>query len=138
MNTTIKIKDVMTPDPHTIAVDQTLKKAKEVMKQHGIRHLPVRDGEKLTGIITERDINFGLAIELKHDYELLVSDVVLPDPYTVTPDTPLAEVAEHMARDYIGSTLILDGEKLVGIFTTVDACRALAKILRGEKINTHT
>jgi len=57
---------------------------------------------------------------------VLVDEAMTIDVYTVPPTATLAKVAGAMAEHRYGSALIVDGEKVVGIFTTVDAMRALA------------
>ena len=51
------------------------------------------------------------------------------DPYAVPPETPLAEVAATMAERQFGSAIVTDGRGAIGIFTTMDALRALASLL---------
>jgi acetoin utilization protein AcuB len=51
-------------------------------------------------------------------------------PYTVSPEAPLDEVVETMAANKYGSAVIMQNQKVVGIFTTVDACEALCQLLR--------
>ena len=53
-------------------------------------------------------------------------------PYTVAPETPLDEVVLKMAEHKYGCAVIAQNEKVVGIFTTVDACRAFAEMLHGR------
>ena len=52
------------------------------------------------------------------------------EPYIVEPGTKLDKVAEQMAKDKIGCALVAERGKLIGIYTSVDACRDLAKYLR--------
>jgi acetoin utilization protein AcuB len=125
----ITIEEVMEPFPHTIGSEQTLKTAREFMTQYNIRHLPVQSGGNFLGIITERDILFALASDLKTEESILVKDAFTEGAYAVEPDTALSEVAKQMADEHIGCALILRNEKLVGIFTTVDACRQLQRLL---------
>jgi CBS domain-containing protein len=62
--------------------------------------------------------------------ELSVRDVFQPEPYVVDAGTPLFLVATTMAERHLGSALVTRGDRLVGIFTTTDVCRALARVLR--------
>ena len=128
MKTTPKIMKYMTGMPHTIGYDIPIKKAVEIMREGGFRHLPVYDAGKLVGVITDRDIK--LAASFTGSAELKVGDVMTPDAYTVGVDTPLDTVVSEMAEHKYGCTLIKqDNGKIVGIFTTVDAMRVLAEIL---------
>lgn len=120
------IKDVMTASPHSIGVDQPIGKAKEMMLKHGFRHLPVQDGGRLVGVISERDVRFAETIAPT----LNIEEIITPEPYIVEPGTKLDKVAEQMAKDKIGCALVAERGKLIGIYTSVDACRDLAKYLR--------
>lgn len=124
-----KIEKYMTPMPHTIGADIPIKKALEVMREHRIRHLPVQDGGKLVGILSDRDIK--LAASFEGGGEFRVDDVMSPDPYVVTPEAALDEVVLNMAEHKYGSVLIQQTNgKLVGIFTDNDGLRVLGGILK--------
>jgi acetoin utilization protein AcuB len=51
------------------------------------------------------------------------------DLYAVPPDAPLDEVVDTMAEKRYGSAIIVQNNRVVGVFTTVDACRALSELL---------
>jgi acetoin utilization protein AcuB len=119
------VGEFMTKSPHTISRGQSLGIAKDLMITHHIRHLPVVDGEKLVGILTERDIQ--LVESLKDALpNRKVDDAMIGDPFTASPTTPLSRVARSMAKHKYGSTVIVERGKVVGVFTTIDALRALA------------
>ncbi len=122
-----KIMKYMTTQPHTIGRDIPIAKAQEMMKEHRIRHLPVQHGGKLVGILTDRDVK--LAMSFQGPGELLVEDVMTADPYTTSPDAPLADVVFEMAEHKYGSAIIQDNGKVVGIFTDNDALRVLGEVL---------
>lgn len=129
MKTTPKIQKHMTPMPHTVGKDISLKKAFEMMRENRIRHLPVQDGGHLVGVITDRDIKFASSFEGSAD--LCVEDVMTPDPYKVSPDALLEEVVSTMAEHKYGCAIVEQGNgKVVGIFTEVDALRVLSEILK--------
>ena len=122
----------MTPFPWCVAIDDTLAKAKSMMERHGIRHLPVTEGETLVGVITDRDIRLvGTgAPDRPAPEEMLVRDACEFDAYTVQLTEPLDRVALEMAARRVGLALVVKDTKLVGIFTVTDACRCLGEFLR--------
>ena len=126
-NTTIG--EVMTAFPHSIGHDQTLALARDMMHKYGVRHLPVQRGGQLVGILTHRDLHLAVAIDKVSEERLKTEDVCTPEPYIVEPSTALAQVLGKMAAEKLGCALVMERGKLVGIYTTVDACRDFAKAL---------
>jgi len=130
MNKTVpSVSKYMTSSPYSVGADQKLAVAESLMTQHHIRHLPVMEGGKLVGIITDRDIKLVRSFDVTSADKILVSDVAREDTFTVSPNAKLNDVARQMAGDRIGSALVVDNQKLVGIFTDVDALRALDDLL---------
>lgn len=125
----------MTPFPYSIDIEAPLAEAHAFLRNRHIRHLPVTDDDVLAGVLTDRDIKLALGPDLGSppERELRVRDVFQPEPYVVEDIAPLDEVAEMMAERHIGSALVTRHGKLVGIFTTTDACRALARILKESR-----
>jgi acetoin utilization protein AcuB len=124
------IQKYMSVAPHSIGSDQTIATATLMMNEHHIRHLPVLRGGRLLGILTDRDIKL---IETFRDVDptkIQVEEAMTEQPYSVSPETPLDEVVSTMAAKKYGSAVIIQNQKVVGIFTTVDACDALAELLR--------
>jgi acetoin utilization protein AcuB len=123
-----RIEKFMTAMPHSIGADIGLPTAQEMMREHRIRHLPVRKGGRLVGILSDRDIK--LALSLTSAEKLAVEEVMTPDPYTVAPDAPIDEVVLHMAEKKYGCAVVeQQNGKLVGIFTTTDGMRVLGELL---------
>jgi len=125
-----QIQKYMTTTPHTIGSDQALEKAKELMADLHVRHLPVLEDGKIVGVISDRDLSL---ISSFRDVDLkktLVKDAMTTQPYTVSPEALLDEVVEEMAEKKYGSAIVLDGGKVVGIFTAVDGLSALAELLK--------
>jgi acetoin utilization protein AcuB len=121
----------MTAFPYSIDVDAPLEDAHKLMRQHGFRHLPVTSGGTIVGVLTDRDIKLILGPDLgsPDERELKVSDAYVEKPCVVPASTPVAKVARVMAEHHIGSAIVTKHDKLVGIFTVTDACRALAVVL---------
>lgn len=126
------VKWAMTPFPWFIHLEDRLERAKEVMREQDIRHLPVtRDGE-LVGIVTARDIQLAESITLDPAQReaLSIEDVSVLEPYVVDIGQRLDNVLVEMAKRRIGSALVTRHGKLAGIFTVTDACRSFGEFLR--------
>lgn len=121
------IRHHMTDHPHTIGADQPITEAERRMREHHIRHLPVLEGGALVGVISDRDVR--LAESLAGGKSVQVSDAMSSESYAVTPDADTADVVAHMARHRLGSAVVMEGPKVVGIFTTTDALQMLARAL---------
>jgi len=125
MPKTASIQKFMTPQPHTIGKDQPLARAEKMMRELRVRHLPVLDGGRLIGILSDRDIKLVETLKDVDPETVLVEEALTPDPYIVSPKATLKEVCATMAEKRYGCVLIEDNHRLVGIFTWVDALRAL-------------
>lgn len=126
---TVTIADRMTKTPHLVGTEQSLKTAHDLMRTHRVRHLPVLHGGKLIGVVSERDLHL---VETLHDVDparIRVEEAMSQDVYAVTPTTPLREVVQEMADRKLGSAVVIDGTKVIGIFTTVDALETLVGML---------
>lgn len=119
----------MTTSPHTIGADQTLSKAHAMMREHSIRHLPVLTGGKLVGVLTDRDLRLVESLKDVDPAKLMVEEAMTSDVFVVEPDMSLDEVVGTMGSKKIGSVVVMQNQKVVGIFTTVDVCRAFAEML---------
>lgn len=123
------IQKFMTCQPHAVEASETVQNASKMMSDLKIRHLPVMEKGKVSGIISDRDIKMALSLVDANPRLLLVKDISHENPYIVDPDTHLSDVVREMADKFYGSAIVVQNGKLVGIFTTVDACRALAALL---------
>jgi acetoin utilization protein AcuB len=124
------VAEFMTRDPLCLDRHDTLQRAHELMHAHHIRHVVVVDGERIEGIVSERDL-----VQLERLCALDRSAVELhealsPVVYRVSSDTPVSTVAEEMAERRVGSAVIVDENRITGIFTTTDALRALSRLTR--------
>lgn len=124
------VSKYMTPSPRTIAKSDTLAKALETMREHHIRHLPVVHGQKLVGVLSDRDVKLLRTLRAVDPNTQTVEDAMTPHVYAVPADEPLDRVAAEMAEHKYGSAVVMNGETIAGIFTTVDALVALSDTYR--------
>lgn len=119
----------MSSNVHTTEPKADLVDAFEIMRTHRVRHVPVLDGGRLVGIVSDRDVRHALPMRSgtgDHDiygkalFETRVEQVMTRRPLTVTPDTTIREAAEIACREKVGALPVLEGEKLVGIVSAED------------------
>jgi acetoin utilization protein AcuB len=127
----MKVIDVMTKEPLTIAPGETIGQADELMSENNIRQIPVVNGRDLVGIVTDRDIRSFLSSSLLGDPEArervlraTVRDVMTTAPIFVSPNDDLEEAVELLIEEKIGGIPVVDeSEGLVGIVTYIDLLR---------------
>ena len=126
------IQEVMTSMPHCVEADAKLLMARSLMTRYKVRHLPVTEMGKLFGVISDRDIELALSIaqHVIDESEVSVREVCSSPAYAVHRGEKLDNVAIQMWEHRIGSALVVDEEKIVGIFTASDACRCLGELIR--------
>ena len=118
----------MTTTPVTVDPSDSLEAASKLMHEHNIRHLPaLRDG-KLVGILSSRDVALIETLKDVDPKKVTVEDAMTANPYVVSPDALITDVATEMAEKKYGAALIAQNDHLVGVFTAVDACRVLAEV----------
>jgi acetoin utilization protein AcuB len=123
------ISRYITLQPWTIGPQAKMSQARAEMREHGIRHLPVLEGDRVVGIVSERDL--ALVENLTRDPSTTVADAMVTEVYAAQESEPVDVVVERMARHKYGSVVVLDrGGRVAGIFTTVDGMQVLADVLR--------
>ena len=122
---------LMTSFPYFAQSDDTVAQVDRLMKQHDIRHLPIKQGEQVVGIISERDLRWmrSPALLLPDPEEIPVAHVQVNNPYTVEITTPLNIVLQEMSERKIGAAVVVKSGELAGIVTVTDICSALAELL---------
>jgi acetoin utilization protein AcuB len=125
----LTVRSYMTPHPRTIGRDQPLSVAHRMMRENHIRHLPVLSQSRLVGIVTDRDLRLIETLADVDPEEVKVEEAMADEPFTIRSDAPLEEVALEMARHKYGSAVVVDDGEVVGVFTTIDALRALQDLL---------
>ena len=126
------VSAAMTPFPYHVQADDPISEVERLMEEHRIRHVPVQDGGRVVGIISQRDLHHLVnpALPRRDHQRIRARDILVPDPYVVEMTAPLDEVLAEMARRQIGSAIVVRHGRLAGILSATDACRVLAEVLR--------
>ena len=135
------VKDRMTRDPYTIQVSASINTLVGLMKEKGLRKVPVLEGEKLVGIVTDRDIErvspskaTSLSVyEINYLLsKITVADAMVREVITCKPDDYIEDAALVMREHRINSLLVVENGKLVGIVTDSDLFDALIDMMGGR------
>ncbi len=124
-----EVSRYMTREPYTIPSTCTASRARDMMRSHLIRHLPILDGTELVGIVSADELQAlsGIpGVDLDH----VEIAKVMHRPLTVWGSAPLDEVADLMSDEKAECVVVLGGHGVQGIFTAVDALRALSSLLQ--------
>lgn len=122
----LTMKDVMTEQPVTVGRQQTLAIAHDMMRQNNCRHLAVLEHGDLVGVLTQRDLYFLETIAGVDMEKDKVDDAMSTDAYAVGPDAPVQEVCAEMSRHKYGCAVVIERDRVIGIFTATDALSVLA------------
>lgn len=135
----IPVSEVMATNPVAVDVEAPFSRVEELLRGHGIRHLPVVDvGNELCGIITQTDLYRTVSPMRNEDGELFYDKDVLDkyilkyimkkDVFTLTAQHTLGEVVEIMLNKKYGCIPVVDGGRhLVGVVTQIDILKAIKK-----------
>ncbi len=130
------VSAVMTKQVVTIDRDQSIGAALDLMRRRHIRHLCVMDGARLSGVLSERDVNGALPSPMG-DQKLFeqalesipVASVMRCNAITVEAGQALAAAVRVMIHHQVGCLPVLERGRLVGIVTRSDLLRLLARML---------
>ena len=139
MSTPVYARDLMTKDVVTLGENESLEHLDESMRALRFRHMPVTDGDRLVGLVSERDLLRTGASSLlpqkhKQDHFLSehfrVSAIMTRDVETVAPDAALVDVASMMSTRRLGCVPVVEKSgTLVGIITEADFVRLAQTLL---------
>jgi CBS domain-containing protein len=130
----MKVRELMTKQPMTVEPDTTLGEVATLMKQEDCGSIPVVEGNRLVGIVTDRDIVIRAVAAGKDPKTLPVSQVMSSDPVTIGPDAAVDEARKVMADRQIRRLPVVEKGALVGIIVTAQIARREDNKQMGETI----
>ena len=111
----MKVSEIMTREPSTLAPTSTIGEAATIMRQDDCGSVPIVDGGRVIGIITDRDIVVRVLAGGKDPKTTRVSDAMTADPVTVGPDATVDEAQKVMADHQVRRLPVVEGGRLVGL-----------------------
>ena len=132
------VRNSMTRDLVTVVSETTAAEALALCRMNRIRHLPVLEGRRLVGVISDRDLRaatpaLGDLARAEALDRIRVADEMARDVTTARPEDPIEDAAMAMYERKIGCLPVVDGEDLVGMLTTSDVMRALVRLVGAHK-----
>jgi CBS domain-containing protein len=133
----LKVRDIETQHPEAIGPETHVMEAAQIMNRLGVGALPVCKGERLVGLVTDRDITIRSTAEGRDPRQTPVRDVMSPDPVVCFEDQDVSFCVELMERKQIRRLPVVDqDQRLVGIISLGDlAIRSQDEKLAGEVLN---
>ena len=144
----MNLEEVYTQNLITIDSNARVERAFDILRVNRIRHIPVIEDTKIIGIISDRDIQRAIRVEVQ-DYGtfrfsersveagLLVRDVMSWPVTTIDVNTSLLAVTSLMIERKISAVLVSKNEKTVGILTLEDMLRVLRRLLDDSPADKH-
>ncbi|MEP7208401.1 MAG: CBS domain-containing protein [Casimicrobiaceae bacterium] len=125
------VRTYMTPRPAILRIDADAHAALRLMHEHGLRHIPVLDGEdRIAGMVAERDL---LRAVLATVGSVRLATVMQHDVVSVRDDVPVTHAASVMARRGVGGLPVVDrGGRVVGVITEAEIFRAFVTVLEAR------
>ena len=124
------VQKFMTTTPFVMAPSDTIKAAHETMRRLNIRHLPICEGRKCVGVLSDGDL-FRVEVVVSTDVSATRVDAVMSRAvYSVSPTAPVDEIVSEMANKKLSSAVVVDNGQVVGVFTATDALSAFAELLQ--------
>ena len=118
------VQDLMTSNPKTIASDSSVVEAAKIMRDEDVGIVPIVDGDRLVGTITDRDIAIKVVAEGKDIQSTTAGQVASRDLVTVDPQQDLDEALRLMAQHQVRRLPVVEEDgRLVGILAQADVAR---------------
>ena len=116
----MQIRDIMGKEMYYAIPTSTVREVAQIMLRHNIGALPICNGNKLVGIITDRDLAIECCTASVDPQKAQISEFMTANPVTARPDMDLKEACELMAKEQVRRLPVVEGGNLVGIISLGD------------------
>ena len=127
-----KVKDVMTTQPRAVTPQTSLSEVAELMENDDVGAIPVVEGDRLVGIVTDRDIVVRAIAKGKDPRGMPAAEVSSRELVTVNPEDDLSDALELMARHQVRRLAVTADERLVGVVSQADVALEAKEKETGE------
>lgn len=117
----MQVKDIMTKDVIIVDINDTVLDVAKLMAHHNIGCVPVtKDGQKVLGMITDRDIVLAMARYNRDPENTLATNIMTTNVYSVKPDAELGQALALMKKQQIRRLPVMENEILLGMISLGD------------------
>jgi CBS domain-containing protein len=118
------VRESMTPNPCTIDADKSVAYAAKMMRDEDVGIAPILEGDRLVGVLTDRDVAVRVVAEGRDADQVKVSEVASGDLVTLDPDQDLDEALRLMARHQVRRLPVVEEDgRLVGVVAQADVAK---------------
>ena len=129
------VRDIMRSPVVAVPPETTLEDAYRTMREKAFRHLPVLEGERLVGVVTDRDLRLATSALAPSPFPAgsSVAAVMCREPLTANADDAVEDAARVMRERKIGCLPVVDDGRVIGIITGIDLLDALIRMTGVDK-----
>ncbi len=129
-----RIRDLMTANPATCKPSATVSEAAKTMASEDVGPVPIVEGDRLVGMVTDRDLVVRVLAEGRDPGSTTLGEIASSDLVTVQPDSDLEEATRLMQQHQVRRLPVVEDGRLVGIVAQADIARALEEEHTGEVV----
>lgn len=129
-----EIRELMTSNPTTCEPSSTVVECAKVMAREDVGPIPIVEGGRLKGIVTDRDLVVRVIAEGRDPGSTTVGEIASGDLVTVEPDTSLDKALKLMSKNQVRRLPVVEDGRLVGIIAQADVARAADEERTGEVV----
>jgi CBS domain-containing protein len=128
------VSQAMTAAPRSIESGQSVVEAARLMASEDVGSLPVVEGDRLVGIVTDRDLVLQVLAKDLDPGKVSIAEVASENPVVAKPDEPLDAALQRMAQEQVRRLPVVDDGRLVGILAQADVAREARAASTGEMV----
>lgn len=133
-STATTVREAMTASPRAVQVSTSAVEAARLMASEDVGSLPVVEGNRLVGMVTDRDLVFQVLANERDPATATVGEICSREPVTVRAHEPLDDALRRMAKEQVRRVPVVEGDELVGIVSQADVARVADSQATGQMV----
>jgi CBS domain-containing protein len=128
------VSELMSSNPRSVESSQTVRDAATIMRDEDVGLVPIVEGDRLVGTVTDRDVTIRVVAEDKDPNSTRVQEIASTDLVTIEPQQDLDEALRLMAKHQVRRLPVVEGGRLVGVVAQADVARQADDTRTGELV----